>query len=142
MFHNIWAVSMLVILAGLTSPLSARTPAPAGANLYIISPAHGERVHNPVTVVFGLDGMGVAPAGVGKADTGHHHLMIDVAELPPLDQPLPADEHHKHFGGGQTQVTLKLAPGTHTLRLLLGDANHIPHQPPVISEPVTIEVVK
>jgi hypothetical protein len=142
MFHNVWAVGVLAMSIGLANPASARTPAPADANLYIISPAHGEVVHNPVTVLFGLDGMGVAPAGVEKENTGHHHLIIDVDELPPLDQPFPSDEHHKHFGGGQTQVTLELAPGTHTLRLLLGDANHIPHEPPVISKPVTIKVVE
>ncbi len=120
---------------------TTRTPAPADAKLYFISPAHGETVTNPVKVRFGLQGMGVAPAGVDRDATGHHHLLINVDELPPLDKPLPADERHRHFGGGQTEVLLELPPGRHTLRLILGDENHIPHDPPVISEPITIEVV-
>ena len=93
-----------------------------------------------MTVRFGLKGMGVAPAGIEKENTGHHHLLIDVAELPTLDEPIPADDNHKHFGGGQTEVTLELPVGSHTLQLLLGDLNHIPHDPPVVSEKVTITV--
>jgi hypothetical protein len=84
--------------------------------------------------------MGVAPAGVEIEDTGHHHLLIDVAELPPLDQPLPATDHVKHFGGGQTETAIELTPGQHTLQLLLGDMNHVPHEPPVMSELITITV--
>ncbi len=117
----------------------ARTPAPENARLYVISPTDGAVVSNPVTIRFGLDGMGVAPAGVDKANTGHHHLLIDVA-TPPMDQPIPADDNHRHFGGGQTEVTIELSPGQHTLQLLLGDLAHMPHQPPVISPPVTITV--
>ena len=94
---------------------------------------------SPVTVKFGLKGMGVAPAGVDKAATGHHHLIID-ADLPPLDQPVPSDAHYRHFGGGQTEVSLDLAPGTHTLQLLMGDMGHIPHDPPVMSQKITITV--
>ena len=116
-----------------------RTPAPAGAEAYIISPKDGAVVSNPVTVRFGSRGIGVAPAGVAREATGHHHLLIDTG-LPPLDQPIPSDAHHRHFGGGQTEVTLELSPGEHRLQLLLGDHNHVPHQPPVYSEPVTITV--
>ncbi len=122
------------------APAWSRSPAPSDARVYIISPAHGETVTSPVKVRFGLQGMGVAPAGVDKAATGHHHLLINVEALPPLDRPLPKDERHRHFGGGQTEVLLELPPGRHTLRLILGDKNHVPHDPPLISEPVTIEV--
>ena len=104
------------------------------------APADGETVQNPVTVRFGLSGMGVAPAGTVKENTGHHHLLIDVNELPPMDFPLPNDDKHRHFGGGQTEITLELPAGKHTLQLVLGDANHIPHDPPIMSEKITIEV--
>jgi hypothetical protein len=107
---------------------------------YIITPAHGEVVSSPVLVRFGLSGMGVAPAGTDKAGTGHHHLLIDVDTLPDLDKPVPADANHRHFGGGQTEVELELEPGQHTLQLLLGDQHHIPHDPAVVSEKITITV--
>ncbi|MGD2140907.1 MAG: DUF4399 domain-containing protein [Burkholderiales bacterium] len=116
-----------------------RTPAPNDAELYIISPQDGDTVTSPVTVQFGLKGMGVAPAGVDKPNTGHHHLLIDT-DVPPLDVPVPNDANHKHFGGGQTEVTLELPPGRHTLQLILGDKMHIPHDPPVISRKITITV--
>ncbi|MCO4759826.1 MAG: DUF4399 domain-containing protein, partial [Oceanospirillaceae bacterium] len=88
--------------------------------------------------IFGLKGMGVSPAGVKKENTGHHHLLVDMESLPPLDQPLGAEV--KHFGGGQTETTLTLPPGQHTLQLILGDHLHTPHNPPVVSDPITIEV--
>lgn len=118
----------------------ARTPSPEGAQVYIISPAHGEVVSSPVMVKFGLRGMGVAPAGIDKPKTGHHHLLIDVADYPALDKPLPADAHHKHFGGGQTETSIELPPGSHTLQLIMGDKSHIPHDPPVVSKQITITV--
>lgn len=118
-----------------------RTPAPDGAAVYLISPSDGDHVKSPVTVRFGLRGMGVAPAGVEKPKAGHHHLLIDVP-LPDLDAPVPADDHHLHFGGGQTEAVVELAPGTHTLQLLLGDYRHVPHDPPVVSEKITIVVVE
>ena len=130
---------LFTFLFAFISAVNAQTPAPANARAYIISPADGEIVSNPVTVKFGLEGMGVAPAGVKAENTGHHHLLVD-AGLPPLDRPIPADENHIHFGKGQTQTTLTLTPGKHTLQLLLGDANHIPHTPPVMSEKITITV--
>ena len=138
MFRQIVLGSMLLTAAPVLA--ADRTPSPDGAQVYIISPADGATVTNPVTVRFGLNGMGIAPAGIEKDKTGHHHLLIDVAELPPLDEPIPADDSHKHFGGGQTEVTLELPPGSHTLQLLLGDQNHIPHEPPVMSERITITV--
>jgi hypothetical protein len=130
-------LSTVLLLAGSAH---ARTPSPEGARVYFISPQDGETVQSPITVRFGLQGMGVAPAGTDRANTGHHHLLIDLAELPATDQPLPADNNHVHFGGGQTETTIELAPGEHTLQLLLGDQTHIPHEPPVVSEKITITV--
>ncbi len=133
------STGIIVLLCMMGSTGFAATPAPAKARLYIISPANGETIHSPVTVVFGLQGMGVAPAGVDKKHTGHHHLIID-AETPALDKPIPKDAHHKHFGGGQTQASINLPPGKHTLQLVLGDKNHVPHDPPVISDKIEIMV--
>lgn len=134
-------IAGLALVVGTTSAMAGETPAPEGARAYIISPADGATVSSPVTVVFGLAGMGVAPAGVEKENTGHHHLLIDVDPATvDLDSPLPADDNHRHFGGGQTETSVELAPGEHTLMLLLGDQNHIPHSSPVMSEPVTITV--
>ncbi|MDX2288991.1 MAG: DUF4399 domain-containing protein [Hyphomicrobiaceae bacterium] len=117
----------------------AQTPAKEGAKVYFIAPTNGQEVSGPVTVRFGLSGMGVAPAGVEKAHTGHHHLIINT-DLTDLDNPIPADDQHKHFGGGQTETTITLPPGKHTLQLVLGDHNHVPHKPPVMSEKITITV--
>lgn len=130
-------------IATLTLIITAIAPATwAGekAKAYIISPADGATVKNPVTIKFGLKGMGVAPSGVDRDNTGHHHLLIDLAKLPDLSMPIPNDSNHRHFGGGQTEVTLELSPGKHTLQLLLGDAAHKPHNPPVLSEKITITV--
>ncbi len=115
-----------------------RASSPEGARLYIISPADGETVSKMVTVKFGLQGMGVSPAGLDKAATGHHHLIIDGEKLPDLNKPLGNEVIH--FGGGQTEKTIELTEGKHTLQLILGDYRHIPHNPPVISEKITIFV--
>ena len=146
-------VLLAAVLAALAAPALAqthshshgtateRTPSPEGAMAYIISPADGATVTSPVRVVFGLRGMGVAPAGVDVPDTGHHHLMINVPlEELNLDEGFPTDDRHRHFGRGQTEAVIELPPGTHTLRLVLGDHFHIPHEPPVISEAITITV--
>jgi len=117
----------------------ARTPSPAGARVYLISPAPGETVTSPVLVRFGLSGMGVAPAGVQLPNTGHYHLIID-SPLPGLDQPIPTDGQHVHYGSGLTEVKLELPPGPHTLQILLGDDRHIPHDPALYSEPIAITV--
>jgi hypothetical protein len=117
----------------------ARTPRPENARLYVISPAAGEAVASPVTVRFGLSGMGVAPAGVATPNTGHHHLILDSA-LPALDVPLPKDDKHRHFGGGETEVTIELPPGPHAIQLVLGDKDHVPHDPPLVSERVQFTV--
>jgi len=120
-------------------PALPRTASPAGAMEYFITPQNGAKVRSPFTVRFGLKGMGVAPAGVTTPNTGHHHLLIDT-DLPPDNLPIPNDDKHRHFGAGQTEVELTLPPGRHTLQLVLGDANHVPHQPPVHSEKITITV--
>lgn len=126
-------------LAMISSVFAGNTPAPPGASLYFVSPQHGEVVSSPVKIVFGLSGMGVAPAGVDREKTGHHHLLIDTP-IPDLNRPITADDGHRHFGGGQTETVIELSPGKHRLQLLLGDFAHIPHNPPVMSEPITITV--
>ncbi|MFQ5534243.1 MAG: DUF4399 domain-containing protein [Sphingomonadales bacterium] len=142
MIRHIRAAAM-AILAGLaligSCNAGAHDATGHGPALYIISPADEAVVTSPVTIRFGLRGMGVAPAGVAKSGTGHHHLIID-ADLPDLNEPIPKDDHYRHFGGGQTEATLELAPGKHTLQLILGDHNHIPHTPPLISQPITVSV--
>ncbi len=130
----------LIITALLLVQALVCANATENASAYIVSPANGAVVSNPITVVFGLRGpYGVAPAGVVKEFTGHHHLLIDT-HLPDLTLPIPNDENHRHFGGGQTEVVLELPPGEHRLQLLLGDFAHIAHKPPIMSEPVTITV--
>jgi hypothetical protein len=131
-----------VPLADAQAPAASleRTPSPPGAEAYIISPKDGAKVHGPVLVQFGLKGMGIAPAGVKMDNTGHHHLLIDTEAPADLSAPLPATDKIVHFGKGQTETTLHLAPGKHTLQLLLGDQNHVPHNPPVMSKKITITV--
>lgn len=118
-----------------------RTKAPKGAKVYIVSPADGAVVSSPVKVIFGLDGMGVAPAGIKFDKTGHHHILVDIdAKSVNMSLPIPVSDHHVHFGGGQTQTTLTLTPGKHSLQLLLGDELHVPHDPVIESEKITITV--
>jgi Domain of unknown function (DUF4399) len=119
-----------------------RTPSPPGAEVYIVSPKDGASVKGPVTVVFGLKGMGIAPAGVKFENTGHHHLLIDTDVPADLNAPLPTTDQVKHFGKGQTEATLELPPGKHTLQLALGDMSHIPLNPSVQSKKITITVTK
>ena len=126
-------------IAGSALAEGYRSSSAAGAVAYIVSPKDGETIQGPVTVVFGLRGMGVCPAGLEKNNTGHHHLLIDTG-LPSFGDPISKDDNHRHFGGGQTEAVIELAPGSHTLQLLLGDHNHIPHFPPVMSEKITIQV--
>jgi hypothetical protein len=141
--RSLLATGGLLAAFALATPALAetvRTPAPEGAAVYFLSPADGATIEGPVTVRFGLKGMGVAPAGTDVAETGHHHLLVDVTQLPAMDQPLPATDNIRHFGKGQTETELSLPPGQHSLQLLMGDKNHIPHQPPVLSEKITITV--
>ena len=119
----------------------SRTPSPADASVYFVEPQEGAPVRSPVHVVFGISGMQVAAAGVEQPNTGHHHLIVD-ANLPSFDAPIPKDDHHLHYGNGQTEADVTLAPGPHTLQLLLGDHLHIPHEPPVYSAPLKITVVE
>ena len=113
----------------------------ASAEVFIISPKNGAKVSSPVEVIFGLKGMGIAPAGVNFPNSGHHHLLINLNELPDLKSGIPADANHLHFGKGQTQALIELDPGEHTLQLLLGDWMHVPHEVPVVSEKVKIFVL-
>ena len=123
------------------APTLPRTASPPGAMVYIISPADGEEVQSPVTVVFGLKGAGIAPAGINLPNTGHHHLLVD-RELATMNTLIPADAQHIHFGLGQTEAVLELASGEHELRLVFGDYLHLPHEPPLLSEPITVRVVE
>ena len=116
-----------------------RTAAAKGAEVYFHYPIDGIRVPQRFTAQFGLRGLGIAPAGVVKALTGHHHLLIDVAKID-VNEPIPSDYNHIHLGNGQTEVVLTLTPGTHTLQLLMGDHAHVPHVPPVMSKKITIYV--
>lgn len=132
---------LAIILASPAFASELSTPSAAGAQVYFITPTNGETVSNPIRVRFGLEGMGVAPAGVERANTGHHHLLIDTdISLLDLGQPLPANDQVKHFGGGQTETVIELPPGEHKLQLLLGNHLHVPHNPPVLSEQITITV--
>ena len=115
------------------------TPSPAGAKVYFIDPKPGAELKSPVKVLFGLSGMGVAPAGTQKENTGHHHVLIDNPTAD-TNAPLPANDQIQHFGGGQTETMLNLKPGKHTLQLVLGDWKHQPHTPPVMSETITITI--
>ena len=134
-----------IALAGafITAPAVAyeRVAAPENAAVFFISPSDGDTVTSPVTFIFGLEGMGVAPAGVEHAHTGHHHLLINInpADID-FNMGIIADEQHIHFGGGQTEATLEIPAGTHTFFLLMGDHNHVPHDPPVMSEVITLTV--
>jgi hypothetical protein len=138
-----FVVSALLAIVFTSTAIASElsSPAPQGAKLYFITPTDGETVSSPVTVRFGLEGMGVAPAGVDRDNTGHHHLLIDT-EVSSLDlgMPLPATDKIKHFGGGQTETVLELPPGQHSLQLLLGNHLHVPHTPPVFSDQITITV--
>lgn len=146
MKHTLSAFAVALTM-GLTPAWAGGTPAPEGAEVYFVNVEDGATVSSPITVVFGLKGMGVAPAGTEKDNTGHHHILINrvaFGEGPEdgdmMENGLLADENHVHFGGGQTEVTLKLAPGTHTLQLVLGDLNHVPHDPPITTEVISVTV--
>ncbi len=133
-------ISKAIVLAalGATAAWADGTPISKEARVYIIWPRDGQTISGgKMWVRMGLKNAGVAPAGVEKVNTGHHHLIVD-APLPPLNQEIPSDKHHLHFGAGQTEVQLELPPGKHTLQLLLADHQHTPHNPPVYSERITI----
>ncbi len=132
------------ILFGAFIPLAYSSElissSPEGAQVYFIEPQDGQVVSETFTVKFGLSGMGVAPSGVKRENTGHHHILINMEVLPDLTRPLPASEQIKHYGGGQTETQLTLPKGEHSLQLLLGNYVHIPHDKPVISKKITVIV--
>src|SRR3981081_4334261 len=134
-----------IFTCGLVSAQQGRTggptPSPEGAGVYFVGLNDGASLPTKMTIRFGLHDMGVAPAGVDRANSGHHHLLIDT-ELPPLDSPIPNDFNHLHFGAGQTEAEITLSPGMHTLQLLLGDKDHVPHNPPVMSPRIRIAVME
>lgn len=134
-----WGWCAGLLLGPAWPETASRTPSPPGARVYFQSPTDGSHVSQRFTVRAGLKDMGVAPAGVVKAATGHHHLLVDT-DMVSFDQPIPSDYNHIHLGNGQTEVVLTLPPGRHTLQLLLGDHDHVPHEPPVMSEKITIYV--
>jgi hypothetical protein len=145
LFLPIHAVVALLALCAITCGFASAqerlpgglTPSPTGAELYFVSLKDGATIGRTVTVRFGLRGMGIAPAGEDRENTGHHHLLID-AELPSPGQPIPNDDTHLHFDAGETEAEITLAPGTHTLQLVLGDKNHIAHDPPVTSARIQV----
>ena len=118
----------------------AATPAPKGAEVFIVSPEDGATVPETFTVKFGVKDVSLAPAGDVTKNTGHHHLLIDVDKLPAAGAPIPLDANHMHFGKAQTEATIKLAPGKHTLQLELGDSGHMPFDPPIVSKKITVNV--
>lgn len=134
--------SVAVAAVAILSPIVyAQTTAPAGAGVYFINLKDHGTVTSPFKVQFGLSGMGIAPAGVEKDKTGHHHLLIDTKLSEAQSKaPLPMDAQHIHFGGGQTEAMVTLPPGQHTLQLVLGDWSHIPFAPPIVSPVVTVTV--
>jgi Domain of unknown function (DUF4399) len=131
--------AMALAACGPSTPEVKRTASAAGAKVSILEPKNGAQVTSPFVVKFGVEGMTLAPAGTESKHSGHHHILIDTT-LKDFDNPIPADDNHKHFGKAQTEASLELKPGKHTLQLLLGDHNHIPHDPVVQSEVITIEV--
>jgi hypothetical protein len=136
------AFFLLMLLSSATIAGAGETPAPADAKVYFINLKDGDRVISPLVIRFGLSGMGIAPAGTEAPNTGHHHLFIDAPALEgeALNEAIPVDEHHVHFGKGQTETTITLSKGQHTLQLVLGDWTHIPHKTPVMSERITVTV--
>ena len=132
---------VMLVSAAATFAIAGETPAPADAKVYFINLKDGDTVTSPVTIRFGLSGMGIAPAGTEAPNTGHHHLLIDATiEGDALNEAIPMDEKHLHFGKGQTEASVTLPKGQHTLQLVLGDWSHIPHKPPVMSERITVTV--
>ena len=132
---------LLCVAFGIPAVAVGTTAAPPNASVYFISPKNGDAVTNPFTVQFGLTGMGIAPAGDDKPNTGHHHLLVDTTLSPEeLKQPIANDARHLHFGGGQTETELSLPRGRHTLQLVFGDWSHTPFNPSIVSSVITITV--
>jgi hypothetical protein len=141
MLKSLLTVTALAVFgAAAAAQAPPKKKAPENAAVYFLSPKDGETVSSPFTVRFGLKGMGVAPAGVDMPNTGHHHLLVDLATVPDFNAALPATDNIRHFGAGQTETELTLPPGKHTLQLVVGDHLHIPHDKPVVSQKITITV--
>ena len=140
-FRALVCSSVVFVSVASAALAQTQTPSPQGAAVYFINLKDGDTVTSPFKVQFGLSGMGIAPVGVQNERTGHHHLLID-SKLSDeeLKRPIAADAQHVHFGGGQTETTVTLQPGRHTLQLVLGDWSHIPHNPPVMSSVITVTV--
>jgi len=138
--HLAASVAVAAILAAMPGASADPKPSPEGARVYILWPPDGQVIPGgKFWIRMGLSGAGIAPAGVDKPNTGHHHLLIDV-DPPPMDREIPNDKNHLHFGGGLTEARIELPPGRHTLQLLLGDADHVPHNPPLLSNKITVIV--
>lgn len=140
-------IAALAAMAGLSTAQAGETPSMEGAKVYFGNLKDGDTVKGPVKVIFGVTGMGVAPAGTEAEGTGHHHLLVNRAPFlegedgkEEAELNIPADENHKHYGKGQTETVLDLKPGTHTLQMVFGDMNHIPHNPPLYTSVITITV--
>jgi hypothetical protein len=131
---------LLASVPALARTPGARMPAPDNAQVYFIWPSDGMTVRGAFWVRMGLRNMGVAPKGTDIANTGHHHLLIDTDLPDNMNEPVPSDRKHLHFGAGETEARIELPPGRHTLQLLLADKDHIPHEPPILSKKITITV--
>jgi hypothetical protein len=130
---------MKLLLVILSISLSFLTH--AEKNVYFVNLQDGDKLESPLFIQFGLSGIGIAPAGTNRQDTGHHHLLINIDDID-LSRPIPSSQNHIHFGGGQTETVIDLPTGVYTLQLLLGNMSHIPHNPPIISKKIKIEVIK
>ena len=145
MINRLTKIFIVLTLASILSTLHSagsvnKSLSKDTAKVFILSPKDKEIVENPITVIFGVADMEIVPAGVNKKYSGHHHLLIDVENLPELSKPIPSDKNHMHFGKGQTSTSINLMKGDHTLQLLMGDYIHIPHEIPIYSEKITITV--
>ena len=132
-------ITVTVVDQAQAGTVATRRPSPADASVYFVNVQNGSRIDPRAIIRFGLLNMGIAPAGVDKPNTGHHHLLVDTP-VPALDKPIPNDFNHLHFGAGQTEARVTLTPGSHTLQLLFADENHVPHNPPVMSKPIKVTV--
>lgn len=140
MIRTLAATALAAVILAPAGAGLAQQKAPEGARAYIIWPKNGQVIQGgKFWLRMGLRNAGVAPAGIAREGTGHHHLLID-ADLPPPGEPIPNNQNNLHFGGGQTEVRIELPPGQHTLQLVLGDEDHVPHDPPIVSERITIIV--
>lgn len=140
MKYSMRTLAVPALFFSMTATVLAASPAAPGAKVMIVEPADGATVTNPITVKFGVEKMEIVPAGTDKPHSGHHHLLIDATDMPAAGMPIAKDDRHQHFGKGQTETSITLPPGKHTLQLVLGDKDHVPHEPMVASQKITITV--